>query len=341
MSRFPFGSLMRRESEQPESNDIRNLRRLPWYCTDLPPQLSDGRGMIADDERRLLYVLAHDYFRDEGAIIDGGTFLGDSSMALGYGLKNRGFAPKKAIHAFDLFIIDEPSAQHHLPPSDAPGHTIKGGDNIRFIYENRTREVSQYIEIHEGDVTKETWTGGPVEILFSDISKSWEINDYILQNWIPSLIPERGILIQQDQVQQYHVWVGITMEMLSDHFECLDYVRNSSMVYRLKRPIPKADITRCLSANVSTDDMERAYLGYLEKFRSVGMGRYSGWMLGMVEVGLIAVYGWHIGDMDKARHAWNAVDRKFGHIHDTRHRLDEIKRNMDEGTPCAGAKLGW
>lgn len=342
MSRLNLSNFMRRPSEKREpSESIENLRRLPWYSIDLPWQLSDGRGMIFDDERRLLYVLARDYYCGDGSIIDGGTYLGDSSLALGHGLKDRQYPAAPVIHAYDLFIIDEGSIENHLVESDAPGRTLKGGDNVQFIYENRTAEVSQYIQIHAGDVTQMQWTGGPIEILFSDISKSWGVNDYIMQNWIPSLIPERGILIQQDQVQQYHVWVGITMEMLSDHFEYIDYVKNSSAVYRLRRPIPKADLTRCLSANISNDDMERAYLGYLERFRRVGMGRYTGWHLGMVEVGLIATYGFHIGDMDKARHAWDACAEKFSNVPDTMHRLNEIKRHMDDGTPCPGAKLGW
>lgn len=342
MVMFDLGSLMRNGSKKPETSAaIEGLRRLPWYCTDLPPQLSDGRGMIADDERRLLYVLARDYFQGEGVIIDGGTYLGDSSLALGYGLIDRQYPAKKAIHAFDLFIIDDGSAQLHLPEADKAGRIIKGGDNVQFIYENRTAAISQYIQIHAGDVTQTAWENGPIEILFCDISKSWGVNDYILQNWLPSLIPERGILIQQDQVQEHHVWVGITMEMLSDHFECLDYVKNSSMVYRLRRPIPRADLDRCLMANLSDDDLERAYLSYLEKFRSIGMGRYTGWYLGMVEVGLVVTYGFHIGDMEKARHAWAKCAEKFSHIPDTMHRLNAIKVHMDAGTPCPGSRLYW
>ena len=204
----------------------------------------------------------------------------------------------------------------------------KAGDSIRPLYERNVAPVADYISIHEGNLLEKPWTSGPIEILFSDISKSWELNDYIIKNWIAALIPETGILIQQDQVQEYHVWVAITMEILADYFETIDYTPFSSMVYRLKSEIPAHVLEKCMRANITNDEMEHYYLRYLNRFRSVGMGRYTGWILGMVEVGLVGVYGLHMQDMDKAHRALKECEEKFRNVPDTMRRLSEIRAHL-------------
>lgn len=300
------------------------LKAMPWYSIDLPAPVADGRPMIFEDERRLLYTLARDFYRGEGRIIDGGTFIGDSSLALGFGLKDRNYPRKPVIDAFDLFILDPWAARNAWYASDGPD--VKAGDNIRSVYERRTAEIADYIVVHEGDVTTAPWNGGPIEILFSDIAKGWHINDYIVQNWFPALIPRHSVLIQQDQVQEYHPWVAITMEMLAGHFEWIDYVKNSSAVYRPLGPISISDIQCCLSGNLSPETMERAFLSWIERFRRRGAGRYTGWHLEMVEAGLVVTYALYIKDIDKARHAWEACAAKFSGDPYAMFRLNEVRQ---------------
>ncbi|MGH7211225.1 MAG: hypothetical protein ACREF1_07155, partial [Acetobacteraceae bacterium] len=173
------------------------------------------------------------------------------------------------------------------------------------------------------------------------ISKGWSLNDYILMNWMPSLIPGRSILIQQDQVEEHHVWVAITMEMLADYFETIDFTPHSSMVYRPTREIPRSALERCLSANISAGDMERCYLRFRDRFSRVGMGRYRGWHLGMVEVGLVVTYGFHIGDRERAFHHLRRCEETFSGVPDTMARLAAIRRHLEAGTPCPGSRLFW
>jgi hypothetical protein len=305
---------------------IESLRRLPWYSVELPGEVERGKGMIHSDERRMLYTLARDYFSGAGRIVDGGAFFGTSSLALGFGLRDRGYKKEPVIDAFDIFILDEYGLKHYCEPSGWFGRKLKAGNNMRFIYERHIAPVAEYISIHEGDLLKMPWKSGPIEILFSDISKSWQLNDHIIRNWIAALIPETGILIQQDQVQEYHVWVAITMEILADYFETIDYTPFSSMVYRLKSEIPAHVLEKCMSANITKDEMEHYYLSFLNRFRRVGMGRYTGWTLGMVEVGLAVTYGHHIGDLDKARHTLRQCEEKFRNVPDTLRRVADFRR---------------
>lgn len=305
---------------------LTGLRQKPWYSVELPEVVSNAKGMIYADERRMLYTLARDYFTGVGQIIDGGAWVGASSLSLGFGLKDRGYQKEPLIHAFDNFILDEGTvAQGYLSHDEVTNLNVKHGDNIRFIYERNIDPISEYVTIHEGDLRQSPWQGGPIEILFSDISKSWLLNDYIITNWLSSLLPETGILVQQDQVQEWHVWVAITMEMLANYFEFIDFTFYNSAVYRLKREIPLRSLDKCLSVNISSDEMEYYYLNFLERFRRMEMGRFKGMNLGMVEAGLVVTYAVHIGDLEKARRALHECEEKFYHIPDTMSRLAGIK----------------
>ncbi len=305
---------------------IESLRLLPWYSVDLPWQVEHGKGMIHLDERRMLYTLTRDYFSGAGHIIDGGAFLGTSSLALGFGLHDRGYSKERVIHAYDMFIITDYGVDHYCDRKGWFRKKLKPGDNMRPLYEKNIAPVADYISIHEGNLLETPWTSGPIEILFSDVSKSWELNDYIIRNWIGALIPETGILIQQDQVQEYHVWVAITMEILADYFETIDYTPYSSMVYRLKSEIPRHVLEKCMYANITKEEMEHYYLRFLERFRRGGMGRYKGWSLGMVEAGLVVTYAFQVGDLDKAHHALKQCEEKFRNVPDTMQRLAEIRK---------------
>ena len=53
---------------------------LPTACTKVPT-------MLVPDELRLLNFLAQDYYRGAGAIVDAGSFLGGSTVALAEGLR--------------------------------------------------------------------------------------------------------------------------------------------------------------------------------------------------------------------------------------------------------------
>ncbi|MCX6971398.1 MAG: hypothetical protein NTV93_14765 [Verrucomicrobia bacterium] len=121
--------------------------------------------MIHADERRMLYTLARDYFTGSGRIIDGGAFLGTSSLSLGHGLKDRHHEKSPVIDTFDWFLIDEYSVRGYLDEGRLFGKEVKTGDNIRFAYEQNIASVAEYIEVHEGNLLAKPWEKGPIEIL--------------------------------------------------------------------------------------------------------------------------------------------------------------------------------
>ena len=59
----------------------------PAESTLLPLEVRQARTMLSAQELELLYTLARDQYTGQGEIIDGGAFLGGSTLALATGLR--------------------------------------------------------------------------------------------------------------------------------------------------------------------------------------------------------------------------------------------------------------
>ena len=122
-------------------SQISALRCKPWYSIDLPAEVARADAMIHANEQRLLYTLARDHFMGEGRIIDGGAYLGASSLALGWGLRDRGYPAIAVIDAFDTFVIDDFSVRHCFNKASSILQAVNAGDNVRFVYDHNIAPV--------------------------------------------------------------------------------------------------------------------------------------------------------------------------------------------------------
>ena len=80
----------------------------PAESTTLPVEVRSVKTMLSAQELELLYTLARDQYTGRGEIVDGGAFLGGSTLALANGLRdNRRVQDKNGrIHSYDLFRAD-------------------------------------------------------------------------------------------------------------------------------------------------------------------------------------------------------------------------------------------
>jgi hypothetical protein len=203
----------------------------------LPHAAASVTTMLSEQERRLLYWLASNRYSGVGAIVDAGCFLGGSTLALAEGLRrNPARPPGQKIDVYDLFDVDPYMAETFFREV-GPGR----GESFRALFDENTRDVRDLISVHEGDLARLGWTGDPIEILFVDIAKSWEVNDVLVRDFFPSLIPERSVLVQQDFVWGECPWIAITMEHLADYFEQVAYVEYATVVFVCRKPIPRIE----------------------------------------------------------------------------------------------------
>jgi hypothetical protein len=144
-----------------------------------------------------------------------------------------GRVPSQPIQSYDLFEV-EPWTIGNLLPS-----TVQPGESFRPLYEQAIAPVRDLVEIHEGNIATTWRPGGPIELLFIDLAKCPEVNDFLVQTLFPCLIPGTSILIQQDYLYaDWNAWIHISMESLDPYFDQLTDTGSGSVVYALRQAIP-------------------------------------------------------------------------------------------------------
>jgi hypothetical protein len=209
---------------------------------------------------RLLHCLARDYYSGKGVIVDGGAFLGGSTVALADGLRRnrrRSHAAAKPIHSFDRFEVEDWTRSRFFPEGPP------AGASFRDRFEDNIAPYADLVEVHAGDIRAHRWTGEPIEILFIDIAKHWTVCDWLTWQFFPHLIPGRSLVVQQDYL--YHHWVGwlhVTMEFYADYFEYVCDTEVNSVVFLNTRKIPdtvlRAKTVESLTIAEKTTLMDRA-----------------------------------------------------------------------------------
>ena len=200
------------------------------------------RSMLSAFELALLYALAKDWYTGAGEIVDGGPLLGLSTYALAHGLavNARPVSTRRRIYSFDLFLARDMG--WHVEGSDSGTGSVLD----RFLEINR--EYLDSISISAGDLLDMRWDGKPIEVLFIDVAKTWDLNAWTLRNWYPALIPERSMVVHQDYVYFNQYWLALTMAWLSEYFDRCEEVFGATVCFLNRSPIPAEKLNTDLAA---------------------------------------------------------------------------------------------
>jgi hypothetical protein len=253
------------------------LRRRPWRELDAADRVGGVPTMLSRLERCLLYSLARDFATGEGAIVDAGCFLGGSTAALLGGLRDRPDSwSGPPVETYDLFRVEAYTVEKFF--SDDP--SVQVGDSFRSRFDEHVAGFGVPHVVHEGDITEIGWSGGPIEVLFLDVLKSWEINDAVMRDFFPSLIPGRSVIVQQDYGCGYMPWIPISVELMRDSLEQHDDMEWGSVVYSVVRELPGDVLERGLGKLDHDARME---------ILNRAIERSDGWLRGMNELSKTAV----------------------------------------------------
>lgn len=248
------------------------LVRRPWRDATLPVDATGIPTMLSKAERRLLYGLARDYARGDAAIVDAGCFLGGSTAPLLAGVRDRPEAwAGPPVASYDLFRIEAYTMRKFF--GDDPNAEV--GASFRNRFDANVRRFDVPHVVHEGDVTRIGWDGGSIDVLFLDILKSWEINDAVLRDFFPALVPGRSVIVHQDYAGGYMPWIAITIELMRDSLVLLDWMEWGTHVFFVEREIP----TEVIARGASGLDVE-ARFDLIDR----AIARADGWVRGMLEI---------------------------------------------------------
>jgi tetratricopeptide (TPR) repeat protein len=213
----------------PDAMMMDSRSKCPWVAP-LPQDVARVPGMLSDEEKRYLYWVARHAFEGWGAIVDLGPWVGCSSAALAAGLRDRGAETK--VHSFDRFEWNRGYMECHLAAN------LPEGADFMPIFLRQTAPVKAWIEPQKMDLMRGSWTGGPIEILFVDAAKSWELNNAILQAFGPHLVPGKSRVIQQDFRHFPTVWFPLVFDSRPDVWRQVEAVESGwTVTFMPQRPL--------------------------------------------------------------------------------------------------------
>ena len=206
-----------------------------------PDGVVTERSMLTPSEVALLFALARDHYTGAGEIVDLGALLGVGTNALARGLSQNGRCvdKRKRIQSFDLFLAKGMGT--------VITETARSGSVLDRFLRNNAPYLDE-ISVSAGDLLEMSWDRTPVEILFIDVAKTWALNNHVVRNFFPYMIPNRTIVVQQDYVHFGEYWIAITMEAFAGHFRHLCFVDGATSVYLFTREIPSEVVYQDLEA---------------------------------------------------------------------------------------------
>ncbi|MBY0337402.1 MAG: class I SAM-dependent methyltransferase [Acetobacteraceae bacterium] len=208
------------------------IRARPWL--DEPPvDIGATVTMLHSEELRMLRWLVREHYTGAGHIMDLGCFLGGSTVALAQGLQASG--KPGWIETFDLFQAEDYAGELY------GGDQFRAGDRVRHIFDRNVAPYSRLVRVTDGDFLTAPLPDGPIEILFVDLAKWHTLNDRIVEELFPRLIPGRSVVIQQDYVWSCCAWIHVAMEKLKSSFSYLCHVESASVLFGLDRPISREE----------------------------------------------------------------------------------------------------
>jgi len=235
------------------------LEQRPWREISAPPDVRTVPTMLSEHELSLLYVLARDYADGSGAVVDAGCFLGGSSAALLAGIRDR---PEPwvgpPVTSYDMFEVEDYTVGQFFSDPGSPAL----GDSFRPLYDDHVSRFDAPHAVRGGDIVELGWSGEPIDVLFLDVLKTWQINDAILRDFLPHTVPGRTVIVHQDYGWGQLPWLQITVELMRDSLRWIDAMPYGSHVFLLERPIPEEligmDVRHDLSDERKVELIDRA-----------------------------------------------------------------------------------
>ncbi|MEO8368877.1 MAG: hypothetical protein ABI806_06745 [Candidatus Solibacter sp.] len=193
----------------------------PWSQVSIPAEVERIPSMLSNDEKQYLIWLTQEKYEGWGAIVELGVWLGSSSASLAEGLRRRSSAAE--IHSLDLFRWED-----YMTAMAGP--LCKTGENFLPLYLKEIAAYAPWVKPRKLDLMQAAWDGGPIEILFVDSAKSWELANAILNGFARHLIPGRSRIVLQDFRFYYAHCLPLIFDSRPDLWKQVEDVKYSTTV---------------------------------------------------------------------------------------------------------------
>lgn len=196
-------------------------------------------------------------FTGSGAVVELGPFLGDITIGILKGLRQNSTVHSATIDSYDLFVFEDIEDRTAELPLSGRFHN---GESFLPLYKSRLGRDRGLVTAHQGDVSDESWDAGrPIEFLFNDVAKTWDIWNHLKSTFYRSL-QVAGTVVEQDWAHACTPWLHLWHHRYRKHFEVLAQVPHSGSVpFRLLSPLPQSAFEADQLSDYSQDEVTEAF----------------------------------------------------------------------------------
>jgi hypothetical protein len=195
-----------------------------------------------------MYFHAAKNFGFRGSIVDGGCFVGGTTINLVEGLMhNPEFLadPSRGaglIRVYDLFRIDDNYILEHLE-RNYPDRDFRGQKSFLPVFKSNLASNARLLDVRHGDVTQAGYPDAePIEVFGVDLCKALVVTDFVVREFFPRLLPG-ALVLQQDFIHEFHPHIHLSMLRLEEFFE--PYVElkwGGTVAFKVRKPITRDDV---------------------------------------------------------------------------------------------------
>jgi hypothetical protein len=136
------------------------------------------------------------------------------------------------------------------------------GDSLLPRFQANIKPWASSVRVYPGDILAYQWSGAPIEILFIDVAKTWEIQRHLQREFFPHLIPGVSVVVQQDYFFVSCYWIHLIMESLSDCFRPAHVTEGPTLGFDVVAPVPRqkllVDYEHAFSKSEAVELMDRS-----------------------------------------------------------------------------------
>jgi len=290
-----FGQLAKRQSVGSkaltlEDNSERAAAIFDEFGSHASEQAKTLTAMLTFGDRAL-YFHAGRNFTFSGSIVDGGCFVGGTTINLTDGVScNPRFdanltRSKGLIRVYDQFKIDESYIEEWLR-NGYPEFDLTTNDSFLPVFNVNMAGIKELLDVRAGDVMHIGYhDADDIEVFGVDLCKSLSVTDFIVRAFFPRL-REGALVLQQDYIHEYHPYIHLSMAYLDDHFEkYLELEGGGSVAFKATRRISKATIVSRFGADASWYKAVDKNVALLKRLIGEMLYDYNKWSL-MLTLGM-------------------------------------------------------
>jgi len=197
------------------------IRRFDEFKDVNLPDLPNIPGMVSTNEMAYLYWLVSETYTGSGKIVELGSWLGKSTVAIASGLESSGI--EEIVYTFDKY-------EWHNSFDSKSNLGLKHGSDFKHLFDANVKGFVQYINSTKTNLRDIVWENGSVEILFLDAPKRIKDMKSTFIEFGPWLIPNVSIIVLQDFGRFPSFEIAAFISFFQDSLELMHVVERSSTV---------------------------------------------------------------------------------------------------------------